>query len=151
LQSYATQTNPAGHTQVNNGTFLNNSGGTFIDNGIFSPSTTFITDGRFQGAGTMKGDVINNGTIAPGNSIGTMYISGAYVQNLGSTYEVEINGWGQSDRIVTNGTATLNGGYGIRYPVRPFSRQYALHIRYTQGGRRCDRDVSNLSTKSAFL
>jgi uncharacterized protein with beta-barrel porin domain len=151
LQNYATLTNPAGHTQVNNGTFLNNSSGTFINNGTFSTSTTFINDGRFQGAGTMNGDVTNNGTIAPGNSIGTMHISGAYVQNLGSTYEVETNSWGQSDKIVTNGTATLNGGTVFVIPSGLFlaNTPYTYNILNAAAG--VTGTFSNLTTKSAFL
>ncbi|MBJ15964.1 MAG: hypothetical protein CMF38_04955 [Legionellaceae bacterium] len=48
--------------------------------------------------------------MAPGNSIGTLTINGNYVQNPGSTYEVEINPQGQSDLINVTGTATINGG-----------------------------------------
>jgi uncharacterized protein with beta-barrel porin domain len=151
LQNYATLTNPVGHTQVNNGTFLNNSGGTFINNGTFSTSTTFINNGRFQGTGTTNGDVINNGTIAPGNSIGTMYINSAYVQNAGSTYEVEINGSGQSDRIVTNGTATLNGGTVFVIPSGLFlaNTPYTYTILNAAGG--VTGMFSNLTANSAFL
>jgi uncharacterized protein with beta-barrel porin domain len=151
LQNYATLTNPAGHTQVNNGTFLNNSGGTFINNGTFTTSTTFINNGRFQGTGTTNGDVINNGTIAPGNSIGTMHINSAYVQNPGSTYEVEINSWGQSDRIVTNGTATLNGGTVFVIPSGLFLANTPYTYTILNAAAGVTGAFSNLTTNSAFL
>ena len=35
-----------------------------------------------------------NGTIAPGNSIGTLNITGTYTQDAGSTYQVEVNSGG---------------------------------------------------------
>ena len=151
LQNYAMLTNPAGHTQVNNGTFLNNSGGTFINNGTFTTSTTFINNGRFQGTGTTNGDVINNGTIAPGNSIGTMNINSSYVHNAGATYEVEINGSGQSDKIVTNGTATLNGGTVRVIPSGLFlaNTPYIYTILTASGG--VPGTFSDLTTTSAFL
>ena len=48
--------------------------------------------------------------MAPGNSIGTLNVNGNFVQNAGSTYQVEVNAAGQSDRINVSGTATINGG-----------------------------------------
>ena len=54
--------------------------------------------------------VANGGTLAPGNSIGTLTVNGNFTQNAGSTYQVEVNAAGQSDRINVGGTATINGG-----------------------------------------
>lgn len=65
--------------------------------------------GILKGTGTIGGNVINLGTIAPGESIGTLTILGNYANNNG-TYDVEINGLGQSDLIDIAGAATLNGG-----------------------------------------
>jgi len=39
-----------------------------------------------------------------------MTITGDYTHNAGSTYQVEVNAAGQSDKLVVTGTATLNGG-----------------------------------------
>ena len=49
-------------------------------------------------------------TLAPGNSIGTEYVSGNYVQNPGSTLKIEVNRYGSCDYVYISGTATLNGG-----------------------------------------
>ncbi len=65
--------------------------------------------GRLQGTGTV-GAVTVAGTIAPGNSVGTLDIAGAVILAPGSTYEVEIAGNGASDRIAATGKATLGGG-----------------------------------------
>ena len=50
------------------------------------------------------------GTIAPGNSIGTLNVAGNILFNPNSIYEVEANAAGQADKIVATGTATINGG-----------------------------------------
>jgi outer membrane autotransporter protein len=54
--------------------------------------------------------VFNAGTLAPGNSIGTLTVSGSYTQAAGSLYQVEANAAGQADRINVGGTATIQGG-----------------------------------------
>lgn len=48
------------------------------------------------------------GTVAPGNSIGTVLATNVTF-NAGSFYDVEVDSAGQSDLIIAN-TATLNGG-----------------------------------------
>ncbi len=87
--------------------------GTLAVNGSITGDVTVATAGRLGGNGTITGSIVNNGTIAPGNSIGTITLSGSYTQAAGSTYQVEVNSAGASDRInVTGapGTATINGG-----------------------------------------
>ncbi len=82
-------------------------------NGSLTSDVTVGAGGALSGAGTIFGSVISIGVVAPGNSIGTLTVNGALVQNAGSTYQVEANSLGQADRInVTGapGTATLNGG-----------------------------------------
>ncbi len=91
------------------GDILVNQGALAI-NGLFSQATAVVAAGTtLKGVGSLSNTTVN-GTIAPGNSIGTLTISGNYVQNPGSTYEVEINAAGASDLIDVTGTATINGG-----------------------------------------
>ncbi len=84
--------------------------GTLAVDGSVTSDVTVDTDATLMGVGTVFGDVVNNGTIAPGNSIGSLTVNGDYTQNAGSTYEVEVNAAGQSDTLTVTGTATLNGG-----------------------------------------
>lgn len=65
--------------------------------------------GRLQGNGTV-GNTVISGTVAPGNSIGTLHVAGNVTFNPGSIYEVELNAAGQSDRIIASGAATIGGG-----------------------------------------
>ncbi len=67
------------------------------------------------GHGTIGGNVFNSGTVAPGNSIGTLTINGSYDALAGSTQQVEINDAGttpgvNNDLLVVNGGAWLHGG-----------------------------------------
>jgi autotransporter-associated beta strand protein len=87
--------------------------GTLAVNGSLAGNVTVGAAGTLGGNGTIAGLVTNNGTIAPGNSIGLLTVNGSFVQSAGSIYQVELNAAGQNDRInVTGapGTAVIQGG-----------------------------------------
>ncbi|WP_322883832.1 autotransporter domain-containing protein [Microvirga lotononidis] len=81
-------------------------------NGSLASSPVTIADGAYlSGKGTVGGIIAQSGaTIAPGNSIGTLNVSGNVNLTEGSNYQVEINAAGQSDWIVATGAAALSGG-----------------------------------------
>ncbi len=81
-----------------------------VNGTLTSPAMTVHAGGALGGTGTVNGNVVVNGTIAPGNSIGTLAIVGAYTQAAGSTYRVEISPAPASDLINITGAATLLGG-----------------------------------------
>lgn len=91
-----------GTTTVNNGLLA-------VNGDLSNSAMTVNASGTLGGTGTV-GQTTVNGTIAPGNSIGTLNVNGPYVQNAGSFYNVEVNAAGQSDLINVTGTATINGG-----------------------------------------
>jgi len=95
------------------GTFTNDTSGILTNKGTFNQWGTFSNLGTLTGTGTLVGNMTNDGTIAPGNSIGTMTINGNYTHHAGAVYEVEVNSAGQSDRLVVSGTTTLNEGLGV--------------------------------------
>ncbi|QWW70253.1 autotransporter outer membrane beta-barrel domain-containing protein [Rhizobium sp. WYJ-E13] len=76
------------------------------DHSAASSVTGDITNfGRLGGSGTIIGDVSSSGTVAPGNSIGTLTISGNYTGN-GGTLDIETVLGGDAsptDRLVTTG------------------------------------------------
>ncbi|HEV2509259.1 autotransporter domain-containing protein [Bosea sp. (in: a-proteobacteria)] len=86
------------------------SGGKLVVNGSIASSVT-LDGGTLGGSGTIGGvSVGSGGTISPGNSIGSLTISGNVAFASGSTYQVEVNAAGQSDRIVASGSASITGG-----------------------------------------
>ncbi|QJW53174.1 Extracellular serine protease [Serratia plymuthica] len=52
----------------------------------------------------------HGGTVAPGNSIGTLNVANNVSFEPGSRYAVEVAPNGQSDRIHNGGSATIGGG-----------------------------------------
>ena len=124
--------------------------GTLAVNGSLTSNVTVGAAGTLGGNGTITGLVTNNGIIAPGNSIGTLTINGNFVQNAGSIYQVQVNPAGQSDRINTSGTATINGGM---VQVQAQSGTYARNTTYTilnaTGG--VNGGYSGVTSNFAFL
>lgn len=81
--------------------------GTLTVNGSIANSALFVNSGTIlKGSGTI-GDVTVSGTLAPGNSIGTLS-SGAVTFNSDSMYQVELNPI-TSTLLDVTGIATLGG------------------------------------------
>jgi len=74
-------------------------------------SGTFTNAGRITGSGTINGSVENSGVVAPGESPGTLSITGSYVQAAGGRLEIEVagTGAGQHDVLAVGGSANLGG------------------------------------------
>jgi autotransporter-associated beta strand protein len=72
-------------------------------------NATVATGAALDGTGRLIGNLVNNGTVAPGNSIGTLTVEGNYVQNAGAVLEVEFDAAGNIDLLNVTGTAALNG------------------------------------------
>ncbi len=87
----------------------NGLGSRLVVDGALNGQVVVNTDGRLGGIGTI-GNITVLGTIAPGNSIGTLNVAGNLTMQAGSIYEVEANAAGQADKIIATGTATVNGG-----------------------------------------
>ncbi|WP_165482720.1 autotransporter outer membrane beta-barrel domain-containing protein [Legionella gresilensis] len=99
------------------GTVLLNAGNLVV-NGILGGEIDIGSSGRLSGNGTV-GTTRVTGTIAPGNSIGTLTVAGNYEQLPSSIYEVEINPAGQADLIAITGTASIlpgSGAYILKEP-----------------------------------
>jgi autotransporter-associated beta strand protein len=82
--------------------------GTLVVNGSLASELVINPGAALKGNGTILNTVTNSGTIAPGESIGTLVFTD-YTNN-GGTYDVEVNGAGQSSLIYVTDVATLNGG-----------------------------------------
>jgi outer membrane autotransporter protein len=104
------------------------SGGKLVVNGSITGAVT-LSGGSLGGSGTIGGvNVASGGTVAPGNSIGTLNVAGNVAFAAGSTYQVEINAAGQSDRIAATGSAKITGG---TVQVLAEAGNYAASTNYT--------------------
>jgi hypothetical protein len=119
-----------GVTKTGAGTlFLNGAnsftGGVTISNGTINLTGLLIgpvminSGGTFSGNATVEaGDfdfanVTNNGTMHPGNSIGTISIGGNYTQGSGGVLDIEVNSSGATDLVSIGGSASLNGAFSL--------------------------------------
>src|SRR5665213_87391 len=104
------------------------SGFLHVDGQLTSPTVTIDAAGKLGGTGTVVGNIVNNGTIAPGNSIGTLNVTGNYTQAAGSTYSMELNTV-TSDLLNITGTATILPGTTVS--VLAAIGAYTLGQQYT--------------------
>lgn len=96
--------------------------------GTTTQAFTAETGATVMGTGTFGGLTFNNGsTAAPGTSIGTMIVNGNVTFDAGSTYQVEVDGSGSSDRIEATGTASVNGTVTASLlSPQPGSQEYTI-------------------------
>ncbi|PJK03216.1 autotransporter outer membrane beta-barrel domain-containing protein, partial [Lysobacteraceae bacterium NML71-0210] len=128
-------------------------GGVLRNNGTLR-NKVILNGGLYAGAGALHGDfhLAQGGSIAPGNSIGTLTINGNYVQDAGSQFFVEMAPPDSTDKLEVTGTATLNGGtvVALRMPG-----VYGLGQRYNfltaQGGLSGQFDGVDNSYLGPFL
>ena len=133
-----------GALTVNNGTIAQNggvidgavvltTGGMFTANGTVTGPVTIGAGVTLGGNGSLGSTTINGGTLAPGNSIGTLSVQGNLTLSSASTYLVEIDATA-SDRTLVAGTASLAGTVQALFATGAFTqRNYAIIT--TGGGR----------------
>jgi autotransporter-associated beta strand protein len=110
-----------GATNVNAGTLS-------VNGSIASSSLTTVNAGAALGGnGTIGNTTINGGTLAPGNSIGTLTVQGNLVFTAAASYMVEVSP-ANADRTNVAGAATL-GGATVKASFAPgtyVARQYTI-------------------------
>ncbi len=99
INAYTGDTNVKGGRLAVNGSIAN------------SGKTTVFDGGVIGGTGTVGNLAIaDGGTLAPGNSIGTLNVAGNLDFAKGSTYQVEVDESGKTDRVTVTGKTTISGG-----------------------------------------
>jgi autotransporter-associated beta strand protein len=88
-----------------------NQGALFVDGSIASANTTVQSGALIGGHGMIGGNLSNSGIVAPGNSPGTLTVSGNYTQSAAGTLFIEVGGLapGQHDLLAVGGSAQLAG------------------------------------------
>ncbi|MGO4675474.1 autotransporter domain-containing protein [Bosea sp. 2YAB26] len=111
-------------------------GGTLVVNGSIAASSgvTLNAGGTLGGSGTVPGVTVTGGTLSPGNSPGTLTVSGNLMMDAVSTYRAEVQG-PLADRINVSGTAALAG----TLQIVPLGQTFRFNSPYTllsaAGGR----------------
>jgi autotransporter-associated beta strand protein len=85
--------------------------GKLVVNGSLSSAVRILKGGSLGGNASVFGNLTNLGTLAPGNSPGTINITGNYLE----AGTLDIEAWGltagtQHDQVIVSGTATFQAG-----------------------------------------
>ncbi|WP_024850362.1 autotransporter family protein [Hydrogenovibrio kuenenii] len=133
------------------GTTTVNAGTLSVNGSIINSTTTVNTGGALGGNGTVGSVYIAGGTVAPGNSIGTLNVNGNVDFSAGGVYAVEIDDAGNTDLIKASGTATLTNG---TINVKPKAGSYGGSTNYTvltAAGGLGGTTFSGVSSSLAFV
>jgi hypothetical protein len=92
-----------------------------VNTGVIDVQTgTIALPSNFANAGTLKGNgtfstnlVTNNGHVAPGESPGTLTISGSFAQSAAGFLDIELGGTAGADLLHVTGSAALDGTLAI--------------------------------------
>jgi len=92
-------------------------GGLLTVDGSLPNAVFAVTGGTLGGTGIVgPTTVMAGGILAPGDSIGTFTVNGAFTLDAGAIFEVEANALGQADKVIVTGTVNLSGAV-LREPI----------------------------------
>ncbi|WP_426615974.1 autotransporter outer membrane beta-barrel domain-containing protein [Bradyrhizobium sp. McL0616] len=127
----------AGPVNVNAGTLS-------VNGSIVSASLLTVNAGGTLGGNGLVGNTfINGGTLAPGNSIGTLTVQGSLAFTAAASYMVEVSQT-TSDRTNVTGLATLAGTVRVTSPTNSytFGQSYTILISAGLNGTQFDSLVT---------
>ncbi|XQT50054.1 autotransporter domain-containing protein [Alcaligenes faecalis] len=122
------------------------SGGRLAVNGTLASAVIVEREGTLGGAGTVA-QVDNYGTLAPGNSVGTLTVSGDYTAHAGSVHELEVGTAGATDRLVVGGAAHIDGT--LKLAGGPFRQNVAYS--FMEAAQGVTGKYSHITYDMAFL
>ncbi len=106
-----------------------------------------ISEGWISGNGVIAASLVNNGTIAPGHSPGTLTVAGDYTQS--GTYQWEAASKNDYDRLVVTGTATLGGTLEL-VPYKAGAFQYGRKFRNIVSAARVEGQFRTVTAPEGF-
>lgn len=113
-----------GMLSVNEGGFM--LGDSSTPGASLGGSATVAANAMLLGHGTLAGSLVNNGSVRPGGSIGTLSVGGNYTQASSATLTLDVSASGAS-KLAVGGTAALGGTLALVYaPGTYAAREYDL-------------------------
>ncbi|MQB12791.1 autotransporter domain-containing protein [Agrobacterium sp. ICMP 6402] len=107
------------------------SSGKLSVNGSLASVISVANGAALGGSGTIGGVTVQSGgTLAPGNSIGTLTSTGNATFASGSAYAVEIDSYGNSDRLAVTGTVTIANNVNLIVTPVTDSLTFAFGAKY---------------------
>jgi len=89
--------------------------GSTIVNGTLQAADINLNGGAISGTGTLIGNVVNGGSVDPGDAPGTLTVNGNYTQAADGVLDIEIDGASDYDQLFVTGNAQLNGTLNIAF------------------------------------
>jgi hypothetical protein len=87
-----------------------NTGVTIVQAGLIKLPANFVNTGTFKGNGAVQTNLFtNSGKVAPGESIGTLTITGDFAQTAEGELDIEVQSASLHDVLSVSGAATLGG------------------------------------------
>jgi autotransporter-associated beta strand protein len=80
-----------------------------VNGSLNSSVVTVETGGMLKGIGVVNGNLLNGGSVSPGNSPGTLTVNGNFTQGSSGVYNVEIVSPQSYSRLLVTGRANLDG------------------------------------------
>jgi hypothetical protein len=80
---------------------------------LFAPIVAVGAQGTLSGTGEIIGNVLNEGVVSPGNSPGTLDVSGNFAQNSGGILKMEIASTSSFDKLLIGGALMAGGTLDI--------------------------------------
>lgn len=126
------------------------SGGSLVNDGTITGAVDIFDGGLLSGSGIVGGLLVNTGgVLAPGPGIATLAVNGDLTFRAGSTYQMDIDASGLSDRVDVSGTVALEGG---TLDIRAAVGNYRLTTNYTiLNAGSITGTFENISSNFAFL
>ena len=121
IKSGAGRLNMAGTAVLANGTCVNE--GTLSANGVLMSNVQVERDGTVRGTGNIAGNMRVDGTLAPGNSPGTLAVTGTVTLTDDATLQIDIDGYGTGagagnySRLLVSGAAGRFVANGTLQPL----------------------------------
>jgi hypothetical protein len=98
---------------LSTGVAMTQTAGSIALAGTLDLTTLTLDGGTLTGGGTVDGTLVNTaGHVAPGNSPGTLTVTGAFTQGDGGVLDVEVAG-ATADLLDVTGAATLDGDVAV--------------------------------------
>jgi autotransporter-associated beta strand protein len=121
IKSGAGRLNMAGTAVLANGTCVNE--GTLSANGVLLSNVQVERGGTVRGTGAIAGNMRVDGTLAPGNSPGTLAVTGTVTLTDDATLQIDIDGYGTGagagnySRLLVSGAAGRFVANGTLQPL----------------------------------
>ncbi|QNK01847.1 autotransporter-associated beta strand repeat-containing protein [Dyella telluris] len=90
--------------------------------------------GTLRGHGTINGNVLNDGVVRPGGSVGTLTINGNYTQGSTGQLMIDTSADGTGSRLVVNGSVALAGSALLILPSSDWKANTNYELLTSTGG-----------------